>query len=176
MKSYWEWQLEQELTEFNENSIIQDWVEPLLSEATSTSRYSIEVNYRSKSKEILDAFAKICLGYISAGMKQSGYHVKHVYDEKPLRIVVSSRNWDPGEWTGLVYYHPEHDGGCFIIAKGFYNKDVKTISLQSRQKCKGTSAAEITNELRTLMHTLKNKPDRNTEKLRGPAMKRGPKG
>ncbi len=177
MNSYQDWKFLNKLKEFKEDTNIKNWFEEnMYSEATSNSRYSVEVNYRTKAKEMLEGFAKICLGYISAGMKQSGYHVKHVYDEKPMRIVVSSRNWDSGEWVGLAYFHPDHDGGCFIISKGFYNKDVKSVSMQSRTKCSGTSAAEITAELRNLMHSLKSKPDKHQEKLKGVPLKRGPKG
>jgi len=180
MISYADWKIDRKLAEFQEDSNIQDWFKenmcPLITEATTTSRYSVEVNYRTKVKEVMEGYAKICLGYISAGMKQSGYHVKHVYDEKPLRILVSSRNWDSGEWVAGIYFHPEHEGGSFIIFKGFFNKDVKSVSMQSRVKCKGDSAAEITTELRNLMHSLKGVPDRHQEKLKGAPLKRGPKG
>jgi hypothetical protein len=179
MESYRDWKISNKLKEFTEEANIEDWYKENLrplTEASSNSRYSVEVNYRTKIKEMLEGFAKICLGYVSAGMKQSGYHVKHVYEEKPLRILVSSRNWDDGEWVGIVYFHPDHDGGSFVISKGFYNKDVKSVSMQSRQKCKGNSAAEITAELRNLMHSLKGKPDRHVEKLKGVPLKRGPKG
>lgn len=177
MKSYSEWKQERadDAHGITEDTSLADWM--VLQEGTTAARYSVEVNYRSKLKEALEAFAKICLGYVSAAMKQSGYHVKHLYEEKPLRILVSTRNFDDGEWVGVVYFHPEHDGGCFIIAKAFYNKEVKTVSLQSRTKCKGTSAAEITTELRNVMHNLKGKPDRHgAGKLKGIQMKRGPKG
>ena len=180
MISYTDWKINCKLNEFQEDANIQDWFEenvnPLLNEATTSARYSVEVNFRTKVKEVMEGYAKICLGYVSAGMKQSGYHIKHVYDEKPLRILVSNRNWDDGEWVGLVYFHPEHEGGSFIMAKGFYNKNVKSVSMQSRQKCQGDSPAEITKELRNLMHHLKTKPDKHVEKLKGVPLKRGPKG
>ncbi|RDJ35474.1 MAG: hypothetical protein DWQ19_11705 [Crenarchaeota archaeon] len=177
MKTYQDWQLQKKLDAFTENDSFKNCLKEslYLLEASSNSRYSVEVNYRSKIKEVLEAFAKICLGYVSAAMKQSGYHVKHVYDEKPLRILVSSRNWDDGEWVGIVYFHPDHDGGCFIVSKGFYNKDEKSVSMQSRNKCKGDSAAEIAADLRNLMHSLKGKPDRHVDKLKGIPLKRGPK-
>jgi hypothetical protein len=177
MKSYHDWKKEKSLDQVVETTSLKEWFAQTLNEANSTAaRYSVEVNFRTQIKEMLEGYAKICLGYVSAAMKQSGYHVKHVYDQKPIRIIVSSRNWDDGEWAGLVYFHPDHDGGTFIIAKGFYNKDGKTISMQSRTKCKGDSAAEITTELRNLMHSLKGKPDRHQEKLKGVPLKRGPKG
>lgn len=148
--------------------------EPVL-ESTTATRYSIEVNFRSKIKEALDHFAKIVLGYVSAALKQNNYHIKQVFEEKPVRIIVSSRNWDDGEWVGMVSFNPDHEGGSFVISKGFYNKDRKTISVQSNQKCKGDSAADIAGELRNLMHGLKDKPDRHQEKLKPVPLKRGPK-
>lgn len=144
-----------------------------LVEAVETSRYSVEVNYRTTGDEALEGFAKICLGYISAGMKNHGFHTRHVFSEKPLRLLVSSRNWDDGEWTGCVTWNPEHK--CFIISKGFYNRDRKTISIQHSSKCSGNSAAEITKELVNTMHHLKDQPDRHVEKLKPVPLKRGPK-
>lgn len=176
METYLDWYLKRKQSDITETTDISKLGAELLTEASSTSaRYSIEVNFRTKIKEMLEGYAKICLGYVSAAMKQSGYHIKHVYDDKPIRILVSSRNWDDGEWSAIVYFHPDHDGGCFIIAKGFYNKEVKSISMQTKTKCKGNSAAEITAELRNIMHELKNKPDRHQEKIKGIALKRGPK-
>ena len=179
MKSFHEWKLQQKLNQVTESTKLMDWVDEntaLVTEATTASRYSVEVNFRTKMKETLEAYAKIVLGYVSAAMKQSGYHTKHVYDENPLRLLVSSRNWDDGEHTAIVYFHPEHEGGSFILATGFYNKEIKTVSMQNRTKCKGDSAAEITVELRNTMHKLKNTPDRHKEKLKGAPLKRGPKG
>ena len=144
-------------------------------ESSQTSRYSISVDYRTNKEDVMEAFAKLVLGYVSAGLKKMGLHTKHVFEEKPLRLLVSSRNWDDGEWVGLVAFNPEHDGGSFIICKGFYNRDAKTVSIQSKHKCKGDSAAEIAAELRNLMHELKNKKDRSVEKLKGINLKRGPK-
>ena len=63
----------------------------LISEG-STSRYSVEVNFRTEPKETLNSFAKICLGYVSAAMKQKDYRVKAVFEKEPYRIIVSSRN------------------------------------------------------------------------------------
>lgn len=157
----------------NEGTSLQDWL--LLLEASTSTRYSVEVNYRSNMKEVAESFAKIALGYVSAAMKQNGYHIKHVYDDKPIRILVSSRNWDDGEWVGIVTFNPDHEGGCFVVSKGFYNKDRKTTSIQSSHKCSGNSASEIAQELRNIMHELKDKPDRHQEKLKGVPMKRGPK-
>lgn len=142
---------------------------------SDASRYSVEVNYRSKIKEVLRSYAKIVLGYVSAAIKQNEYHVKQIFDQDPIRIIISSRNWDDGEWVGMVHFHPDHDGGCFVISKGFYNKDRKTVSVQKSTKCSGDNAAEITKELRNLMFQLKNAKDRHVEKLKPVKLKRGPK-
>lgn len=144
-----------------------------LVEAVETSRYSIEVNYRTKTDEALEGFAKICLGYVSAALKNQGYHTKHVFDEKPLRLLVSSRNWDDGEWAGVITWNSEH--ACFVISKGFYNKDRKTVSIQSSKKCSGDSAADLAKELHNMMHHLKDEPDRHLPKLKPVPLKRGPK-
>jgi hypothetical protein len=158
-----------EYININENT---QW--ELLREATAT-RYSVEVNYNSKMKEVGEAFAKIALGYVSAAAKSRNFHVKHVFDVKPLRILVSSRNWDDGEWCAIVSFNPDHDGGCFVISKGFYNRERRTISLQGSKKCSGSSAAEVASELLDLMREMKDKPDRHIEKLNPAPLKRGPK-
>ena len=159
----------------NGYDVDEEAIDQILNEGASATRYSVEVSFRSKAKEVLQAYAKIALGYVSAALKQSGYHVKHVYDEQPLRILVSSRNWDDGEWVGIVSFNPDHEGGCFVISKGYYNRERKTASIQSSQKCSGDSAAEITKDLRNMMHHLKDKPDRHREKLKAVPLKRGPK-
>ena len=156
-----------------EMKTLHQFKEQNLVEAVETSRYSIDVNYRTTGGEALEGFAKICLGYISASMKNHGFHTKHVFSEKPLRLLVSSRNWDDGEWTGCVTWNPEHK--CFIISKGFYNRDRQTISIQQSSKCSGNSASEITKELINTMHHLKGQPDRHIEKLKPVPLKRGPK-
>jgi len=158
-----------EFINIDENTSITE----LFSEATTATRYSVEVNYRSKVKEVLEAYAKIVLGYVSAALKQNDYHVKQVFDESPMRIIVSTRNFDDGEWTGIVLFNPHKE--CFIVAKGFYNKNRKTVSIQGSKKCDGDSAAEITKEIRNVMHNLKGKKDRYREKLRPVPLKRGPK-
>jgi len=149
--------------------------ENLLTETSTSQRYSIEVNFRTEKKEVLESFSKIALGYVSAALKQNGYHVKQVFNETPIRILISSRNWDEGEWVGLVTYNPNRDGGSFIISKGFYNRDRKTISIQHSEKCDGDSAADVTKEIRNTMHGFKGKKDRSSEKLRPIPLKRGPK-
>jgi hypothetical protein len=144
-----------------------------LTEASERSRYSIEVNYRTNSDEALDGFAKICLGYVSAALKNAGYHTKHVYTETPLRLLVSSRNWDNGEWVGCITWHAGHK--CFVLSKGNYNRDRGTISIVKSEKCNGNSASEISKELINIMHNLKSQPDKHQDKLKPVPLKRGPK-
>lgn len=141
----------------------------------SNSRYSVEVNYRTKTKEVLEGFARIALGYVSAGLKKRGHHVRQVFDDGPIRIMVSSRNWDDGEWVGMISYNGKDDGGCFVMSNGFYNRDRKTISVQRSEKCKNDTPAEMVKDLINMMHKLKGEPDRHQEKLKPVKLKRGPK-
>jgi hypothetical protein len=101
-----------------------------------------------------------------------GLHTKHVFEEKPLRLLVSSRNWDDGEWTGVISWSDKEK--CFLISKGFYNKERKTISVQSTKKC-ADNASEIAKEVKNMMHHLKDQPDRHQDKLKPVNLKRGPK-
>lgn len=144
-----------------------------LTEAAETSRYSVEVNYRTTAKEVLEGFAKLSLGYVSAALKNFGFHTRHVFTEKPLRLLVSSRNWDDGTITGLISWNPDHN--CFVISKGFYNKERKTVSVQSSKKFEGESAADIAKNLHNMMHQLKNEPDKFMSPLKPVNLKRGPK-
>ncbi len=144
-----------------------------LQESSDSTRYSIEVNYRTTADEVLKNYAKIALGYCSAGIKQYNYHVKHVYTEDPVRILVSSRNWDDGEHVVLVSWNKEHK--CFVISRGFYNKDRQTVSVQHTEKCKGENAADITKQIYNMIHHLKDKPDRHQDVLKPIPLKRGPK-
>jgi hypothetical protein len=139
----------------------------------SNTRYSVEINYRTNSDEVLEGFSKISLGYISAAMKKNGYHVKQVFEENPMRIIVSSRNWDDGEWVGLVTYNKKEN--CFVVSNGFYNKERKSVSIQRSEKCTEKNSAEVTKKLINIMHSLKNKLDNHIEKLKPIKMKRGPK-
>lgn len=152
---------------------LEKWAFQNLNESASTTRYSVEVNYRTTAKEMLEGFAKICLGYVSAVLKSHDYHVKHVYDETPIRILVSKRNWDDGEWAGIVSWNNEHH--CFVVSKGFYNRDRNTVSIQKSEKCKGDSASDIAKCVMNMMHDLKDKPDRSGPKLKPVPLKRGPK-
>ncbi len=144
-----------------------------VNESSAAGRYSVEVNYRTTIEEVLDSFAKICLGYVSAAMKNLGFHCKQVYEQRPFRILVSTRNWDDGEWIGVVSWHAAKH--CFILSKGFYNKDRKTVGVQSSHQAKSQDASEIVKELHTLMNDVKGLPDRHTDKMKPVPMKRGPK-
>lgn len=146
-----------------------------LDEASSNSRYSVEVNYRTKTGEVLDGFAKIALGYVSASLKRNGYHVKQVFDELPMRIIVSSRNWDDGEWVGMISYKKEGSHGGFLISNGFYNKDRKTVSVQSTKRCQDDTPAGMAKELINMMYGMRDKKDRRREELKPVHLKRGPK-
>jgi len=144
-------------------SNFNEWLdnkEPLvpLDEASGSARYSIEVNYRTSMEEAIDAFAKLSLGYVSAALKNCGFHVKNIYDKKPYRVVISTRNWDDGEWVGIVLFDQKEN--CFILAKGHYNKDRKTVSLQDSHKSTCKSAAEIAKEMRNYMEKLKKEKPR----------------
>jgi len=145
--------------------------EYLLTEADT--RYSVEVNYRTRTDEVLKNAAKIVLGYASAGLKKSDYHVKQVFEEAPLRILVSSRNWDDGEWVGVVSWNSNEN--CYVVSRGFYNKDRKSVSVQQSQKCEAENASDIVREVQNLMYTLKDMPDKHVENLKRVPHKRGPK-
>jgi len=149
------------------------WLKDQKTITEADSRYSVEVNFRTKIDEILDGYAKICLGYVSAALKKYDLHVKHVFEEKPFRILVSARNWDDGEWACVVSWH--HKDKDFVISKGFYNKDRKTVSVQSSKHIDADNASSITQQVRNVMHDLKDKPDRHVEKLKRVPLKRGPK-
>lgn len=143
----------------------------LLTEADT--RYSVEVNFRTRTDEVLTNAAKITLGYASAGLKRKDFHVKQVFEEAPYRILVSARNWDDGEWVGVVSWNNEHN--CYVLSKGFYNKDRKSVSIQNSKNCTAENAAQIVQEVINMMHGLKDEPDRHVEKLKAVPLKRGPK-
>jgi hypothetical protein len=137
------------------------------------TRYSVEVNFRTKTEEILANAAKITLGYASAALKKAEFHVKQVFEQEPYRIMVSSRNWDDGEWVVMVHwYPPDH---CYVLSKGFYAKENKAVRVQNRAKLDAESAADIANAVKNAMHGLKGVPDRHVEKLKKVPLKRGPK-
>lgn len=141
----------------------------------TNSRYSVEINFRSKIKEVLEGYAKICLGYASAALKASDFHVKQVFNDDLIRILVSSRNWDDGEWIVVVSWNPHHN--CFVISKGFYNKLTKHVAIkhESSKKCSADNASGIASEVKNLMHSLKDVKDQHIEKLKKVPLKRGPK-
>jgi hypothetical protein len=147
-------------------------LEPLNEENT---RYSVEVNFRTKVGEVLEHYARITLGYVSAALKHSDYHVKQVFDDGLIRILVSSRNWDDGTWVVVVSWNPHHKR--FFITKGFYNKLSKGVSYTkgSEQPCDSDNASEITGAVKNLLHHLKDQKDRHIEKLKKVPLKRGPK-
>lgn len=175
MKSFKSWLENKNVENFAElcKNYFDSTLKNTLIESVETSRYSVEVNYRTTTDEALEGFAKITLGYVSAALKKHGYHTKHVFTEKPLRLLVTARNWDNGEHTGLVTWNPAHK--CFIVSQGFYNKDRKTVSITSSKKCSGDNAADISKELHNIIHSLKDKPNRHQEPLKPVPLKRGPK-
>jgi hypothetical protein len=149
------------------------WLKSQNQLSESDTRYSVEVNYRTRTEEVLHNAAKITLGYVSAGLKKADFHVRQVFEEQPLRILVCARNWDDGEWVAVVSWNPEHT--CYVISRGFYNKDRKTVAVQSSHKSNAESAAQIASEVKNLMHSLKDQPDRHVLKLKKVPLKTGPK-
>lgn len=149
------------------------WLRNKTTTNEADTRYSVEVNYRTRTDEVLAQAAKITLGYASAALKKNDFHVKQIFEEEPYRIMVSSRNWDDGEWVSMVAWNSKEK--CYVISKGFYNKDRKTISVQGTQKCDAENAAQIAQQVKNLMHNLKGQPDRHVEKLKKVPLKRGPK-
>lgn len=151
---------------------MQDFVDWLISEANT--RYSIEVNYRTEIDEALVNYAKVSLGYASAGLKKADYHVKQVFDDNLPRIMVSQRNWDDGTWTVVVSWNPHHK--AYFITKGFYRKDTKSIVKQGdAKKSSAKNASDLVREVKNIMHSIKDKPDRHMAKLKRVPLKTGPK-
>ncbi len=149
------------------------WLKGQASISEADTRYSVEVNYRTRVNEVLHNAAKIALGYASAALKKAEYHVKQVFEEEPLRILVSARNWDDGEWVCVASWNPREN--CYVVSKGFFNKDRKSVSVVESQRCEAESAAEIADQVRNVMHNLRDVPDRHIEKLKKVPLKRGPK-
>lgn len=137
------------------------------------TRYSVEVNFRTTVDEVLTHYSKVCLGYVSAALKKMDFHIRPVFEEEPYRIMISKRNWDDGEWVCVVSWNPNKK--CFIISKGFFNKDRNSVSINSEEDCRLENASEIAKHVRNIMHDLKDKPDRHVEKLKKVPLKRGPK-
>lgn len=139
------------------------------------SRYSVEVNYRTSKKEVLDAWAKLVLGFVSAALQREGYHCKHIYSEKPFRILVTTNNWDDGAWTAVLLFNHDHE--CFVISSGFWNKDRKTVSIQrDTGKCSESTAVDLVNKMLNFMYDLRKRDPRRVNQLKPAPMKRGPRG
>jgi hypothetical protein len=141
----------------------------------NNSRYSVGVDFTTDLNDVLNGYAKISLGYVSAAMKKAGYHVKIVFEKEPIRILVSSRNWDDGEWVGMISFNPKIEKGCFIISQGFYNKERKIVNLKKSEKCISNKPSEMTKQLKELMSELKNKKNNHKEKLNPIKLRTGPK-
>lgn len=150
-----------------------NWLgERLLTESGGT-RYSIEVNFRTQWKEAREHFVRLVLGYVMAAMKQQGYHVKHVYTAKPFRILISTKQWDDGEWVGIVSYSESQQ--CFVFTEGVYYKLRNSCSEVKSEKCVGESAAEITREVINKMAELKKRDPRDGHRLNPAPKQRGPR-
>jgi hypothetical protein len=149
-----------------------NWMgERLLTEAGS--RYSIEVNFRTHWGEAKDHFVKLALGYVMAYLKQNGYHVKHVYTVKPYRILVSTKQWEDGEWVGIVSFNEKADK--FVFTEGVYYKVRGTCSEVKSHWLEGKSAADIGRDVLGRMAELKKRDPRGGPKLNPGSLKRGPK-
>ena len=138
----------------------------------SAGRYSVEVNYRTTVTEVRESFAKLLLGYVSAALKERDYHVKKYFAEHPFRIIVSAKNWLDGEWVLVVSYYPQDD--CFVVSRGFYNKDRDTVTVQSSERCVGHSAAEVFRSVYNMMHRIKDEPPHHVGGLKPIKGKTGP--
>ena len=87
--------------------------------------------------------------------------------------MVSTRNWDDGEWISVASWNPHHN--AYVISKGFYNKDRKSVSVKESKICNCENASELVGVIKNLMHELKDAPDRHIQKMKPVPMKRGPK-
>lgn len=144
----------------------------------SASRYSVEVNYRTTLDEVIDNWAKLVLGFVSAALKNEEYSVKRMFEdhEKPFRIIVSSNKngsgFVDGEWVGVITHNPKEN--CFYISKGFYRKETKNVVVTSYKKCDLKSASEIFKDFKKFMNKIKDEPPRSP-KLKPVNQKTGPK-
>lgn len=125
----------------------------ILNEYADTSRYSIEVNFKTNPEEVLEAYAKISLGYVSSAIKKLGYHTKHVYTENPIRLMVSIDKWEEGEKIVIVSW--DKSNKCFALSNGLYNKTKKTVSIKKVAKCQGKDASEIYSEVFKKLQEIK---------------------
>jgi hypothetical protein len=145
----------------------------LFNEKVEASRYAVEIDFRTTMDEANFGFAKIALGYVSSCLKKMGYHVKLVFAEKPLRVIISTRNWDDGEWVGLISYNSSLN--TFVLSKGYFNKSDKSVTLKKSVDIeKPYSGQNMSEKLKSLMDFLKKEP-----KVKPPeitvSLKRGPK-
>jgi hypothetical protein len=144
-----------------------------LNEVAERSRYAVEVEFRTTLDEADFGFAKIALGYVSSALKKMGYHVKLVFSEKPLRVIVSSRNWDDGEWVGMISYNTAQK--VFVLSKGHYNKSDKSVSVKNSSDIKGPiSGQSLSEKLKGTMDEIKKLPPHKRQEL-NIHLKRGPK-
>ena len=143
----------------------------------AASRYSVEINYRTTFDEVVDNWAKLVLGYVSAALKNEEYSVKRVFEdhEKPYRIIVSSNKngsgFADGEWVGVITHNAKE--GCFFISKGFYRKETKNVVVTKTDKCEKKSASEIFKSFKTFMNKIKDEPPK-AAKLKPVKGKTGP--
>jgi hypothetical protein len=145
----------------------------ILNEKVEASRYAVEVDFTTTLDQASHGFAKIALGYVSSCLKKLGYHCRLVFTEKPLRVIVSSRNWDDGEWIGMITYNETL--GMFILSKGFYNKLDKTVDIQSKKQIdKPYSGQHMAEKLKSMMIDLKKEKPRMPQQVTI-NLKRGPK-
>ncbi len=125
-----------------------------ISEGSQNVRYSVEINYDTSNKDVKSGFAKICLGYISAALKKMEFHTKIILSHKPFRVIVSSRNWDDGEWVGMITYNDDLD--CFVVSRGHYNKMNKTVVVEKSIKMPSDySAKDVSKYVYQMMKDLK---------------------
>jgi hypothetical protein len=145
----------------------------LLNEKVEASRYAVEVDFTTTSDQANHGFAKIALGYVSSCLKKLGYHCRLVFTEKPLRVIVSSRNWDDGEWIGMITYNESLS--MFVLSKGYYNKLDKTVDVQSKKQLdKPYSGQAMAEKLKNMMMDLKKEDPRPPQQI-SINLKRGPK-
>lgn len=137
----------------------KDW--QILKEYADTSRYSVEVNFKTKPEEVLEAYAKISLGYVSSAIKKLGFHTKHVYTENPVRLMVSTGGWEDGEDIVIVSW--DKTNKCFALSTGFYKKNKRTVGINKTLKCQGDDAGEVYKELFNKLQELKKEPNKNKE-------------
>lgn len=145
----------------------------LLNEVVQSTRYAVDINFRTTMDEVKYGFAKIAIGYVSAALKNLGFHVKLVFTEPPLRVLVSSRNWDDNEWVGMISYNKAL--GAFVLSKGYYNKSKKSVTVMKSTKIdEPINASTMSEKLKKTMDSLKDEPERKAVKI-DLDLKRGPK-